>query len=298
MVVSERTFRRILPPLPVAPRIFLSLGLIAIYCVLVGVAEQRFDMPPFTWGAEVTILNGLVLGVLLNFRNTAAYNRWWDGRSLWGQLVNHSRNLCLKVRAFLETDPAERRELAELITGFAEALRDRLRDERAHAPPPEPDADLPAETKGPAHEPIRLAGLLFDRLASWLREGRIDGWTLQVLNADVSALMDICGGCEKIKSTPLSFSYRALLRHGTFVYLLLSPMLSAREVGWLGLPAFLLVAYFLIGLEVVADDVEEPFGRAGDDLDLDRICATIRASVAEILGVDAGQVAPAGSKAS
>ena len=95
--------------------------------------------------------------------------------------------------------------------------------------------------------------------------------------------MDVCGACERIKNTPLSSSYRALLRHGIALYVLVSPIYLIEDTGLRSFPLFLLAAYFLIGIEMVAEDIEEPFGTSGDNLDLDACCATIAASAREIL---------------
>ena len=97
--------------------------------------------------------------------------------------------------------------------------------------------------------------------------------------------MDICGSCERIRNTPLSSSYRALLRHGIALYVLISPFYLIEDTGPSSYPVFVLAAYFLIGIELVAEDVEQPFQTAGDNLPLERYAATIEASVTEILDV-------------
>ncbi len=96
------------------------------------------------------------------------------------------------------------------MIAFAEALKDHLR--RRHGSD-EPPRDLEPE-KDPVHDPIRLAGAIYETVIQWQREGRCDGWTLLWLDGHIKSLMDICGACERIRNTPLSSSYRALLRHG------------------------------------------------------------------------------------
>ena len=96
--------------------------------------------------------------------------------------------------------------------------------------------------------------------------------------------MEICGACEKIRNTPLPSSYRALLRHGIAIYLAVSPFYLIEDIDIAGLPMFLLAAYFLLGMELVAEEIEEPFGEGGDNLPLERYCMTIETSVREILG--------------
>src|SRR5215204_5266696 len=91
--------RRVLPPLPVAPKLLLALGGVAVYSVLVSLVFRRLKYPLDDYGEGFTVLNGIVLGVLLVFRNNAAYDRWWEGRKLWGQLINDIRNLALESRS-------------------------------------------------------------------------------------------------------------------------------------------------------------------------------------------------------
>ena len=94
--------RRLFPPLLVKRKLLIFVVLLAVYGWLVNELVEFEHLPHIDWGAESTVLNGLVLGFLISFRNNHAYDRWWEARKLWGQLVNDSRNLCLKVRALAE----------------------------------------------------------------------------------------------------------------------------------------------------------------------------------------------------
>ncbi len=262
------------------------MSLLALYGLLVSVAVDVEHLPHIDWGAESTVLNGLVLGFLIAFRNNHAYERWWEARRHWGQLINDSRNLCLKVRALKGIELTDRNAIGRFVIEFGIALMNHLRrpdgsDESAI------EKDL---VKGQGHQPIQVAGAIYETLTRWQSEGRLDGWTLLWLNAEVKSLMDICGACEKIRNTPLSSSYRALLRHGIALYLAITPFYLIEDLGLAGLPMFVLAAYFLLGIELVAEEIEEPFGEGGDNLPLERYCATIEASVCEILGVPAVQL--------
>ncbi len=134
------------------------------------------------------------------------------------------------------------------------------------------------------HRPIQIAGAIYDAVFKWKQDGQIDGWTMLMLDGQIKSFMDICGACERIRNTPLSSSYRALLRHGIALYLLITPFYLIEDIGLAGLPTFLLAAYFLLGIELVAEEIEEPFGTGGDNLPLERYCATIRDSVREVFG--------------
>jgi ion channel-forming bestrophin family protein len=274
-----QALRRLFPPLKVKSTLWTSMAILTIYGLLVSWIVKAGHLSHIDWGAESTVLNGLVLGFLIAFRNNHAYERWWDGRRLWGELINQSRNLCLKVRTVAGVDANDRETLGRLVTEFAAVLKDHLRrrDGSDDAKP------TPATEISPAHQPIRVAGEIYEAIARWKRDGHLDGWGLLWLDGQVKSLMDICGACEKIRNTPLPSSYRALLRHGIALYLAITPFYLIEDIDVAGLPAFLLAAYFLLGIELVAEDIEEPFGKGGDNLPLESYCATIDASVREIL---------------
>jgi ion channel-forming bestrophin family protein len=277
MTALLRALRRLFPPLLVKRRLLVFVALLALYGWAVYEFVEIEHLPHIDWGAEITIMNGLVLGFLLSFRNNHAYDRWWEARKLWGQLVNDSRNLCLKVRALREIETAEREKIASLVIDFATALEQHLR--RTSRPV---DQRLKHEPL-PAHEPARVAGAIYEALLGWRRAGLLDGWSLLWLDGHVKSLMDICGACERIRSTPLSSSYRALLRHGIALYVLISPFYLIEDTGPSSYPVFVLACYFLIGIEMVAGDIEMPFQTGGESLPLELYAATIATSVREIM---------------
>jgi putative membrane protein len=280
MVAFWKTVRRLFPPLKVRAKLWPIMLLLAGYGLLTSFAIQYEHLPRIEWGAESTVVNGLALSFLIGFRNNHAYDRWWEARKLWGQLINENRNLCLKVRSLAGIGASEREAVGYLIITFAESLKDHLRrgegtDSRA--------AEIPEDAAW-RHQPSRVANGIFERVVRWQNEGHIDGWGLLWLDGQVKSLMDICGACERIRNTPLSSSYRALVRHGIAIYLAIAPYYLIEDTGLAGLPMFVLAAYFLIGIELVAEEIEEPFGAGGDNLPLERYCSTIANSVHEILG--------------
>ena len=280
MVAFRETVRRLFPPLKVRARLWPIMLLLAGYGVLVSYAITLEHLPHIEWGAESTVVNGLALSFLIGFRNNHAYDRWWEARKLWGQLINENRNLCLKVQSLAGIDAADRDALGQLIITFADSLKDQLRGrEGRDSTPAEIETDVQWR-----HQPSLAAHGILELIVRWQREGHIDGWGLLWLDGQVKSLMDICGACERIRNTPLSSSYRALVRHGIAIYLAIAPFYLIEDTGLSGLPMFVMAAYFLIGIELVAEEIEEPFGAGGDNLPLERYCATIATSVREILG--------------
>jgi putative membrane protein len=264
------------PVLAVGKALALWLAAIAVYCVAVALFMQWRDIRPVEWSGAASLINTIILGLLMGFRNRAAYDRWWEARRLWGQLTNDTRNLAWKLAAFLPTEVLARSRVAELLADFPVALKHHLRGDAPRL------RDLPGfehESDVPDHLPSYLAGRLYAVVAGWNRDGYLGDEVLRILDPHLSALLDICGACERIKNTPLSPSYKALLRTGLALYILEEPWYISPEISFWGAPVFLLACFFLLGVELIDSIVEEPFGRERDDLDLERYCQTIRDSV-------------------
>jgi putative membrane protein len=280
--------KRLWPPLPVWKRLNFSVLVVMLYSTaIVSVQElTAFSFSNQTAGGLLTLMNSIILGILLGFRNKESYERWWEARKLWGQLVNDSRNLSLKVKAMNGVPAVEQGRVGRLIAGFAIALRNHLRGSGTLRDVPGFESD-PAS---PAHVPLHLAGQVAASARAWRRAGYMTEFDLLWIDPHVKALMDVAGACERIKNTPIPLSYRSLLRHGLVLYLLLTPWFVADEMHWMAIPVMGLLAYFLMGIELTAEDVEEPFGRDDDDLALSVYCETIRKSVGEVFGLSMAPV--------
>jgi putative membrane protein len=282
----SNAWRSLFPPIRIGLKLWSSTIVVGLYGLLAYYILKKDLLPLVDSGAESTVFSGLVLGFLISFRNNAAYDRWWEARKLWGQLINHTRNLCIKVKDLREIPDEDRHEVGMILAKFGNELKVHL---RRGEPKPATHSLFSMHHDTPVrpatHRPIKLAEDLYKIIGRWRREGLVDGMTLLWLDEHAKALMDICGACERIRNTPLAPSYRALLRHGIFIYLALGPIYTVEDSGLKFLPLFMLGSYFLLGLEFVAEDVEEPFGKGGDNLALEAYCVTIERSVEQILGV-------------
>lgn len=276
------------PPLPVWKRLDAAVLALIVYSCIVGIVFECTGLDLPNWGGMLTLLNVIVLGVLLQFRNRESYDRWWEARRLWGQLVNDSRNLCVKVGAMSNLSREDRADLGRLVVGFAVALKDHL---RGGGKPLQSVPSFEADPARPNHIPLEMARRTAALLRSWKDQGKLSDWDMLLLDPHARGQSDVLGACERIKNTPLPLSYRSLLRHGLVLYLLSCPWLVFDEIRWWGIPAIALLTYFLLGIEFTAEDVEEPFGRDADDLSLTAYCETIRKSVVEVLGVPAAALA-------
>lgn len=221
----------------------------------------------------------LALGLLLVFRTNRAYERWWEARSLWGTLVNISRNLAVKSRVIVEPDTAEKQEFEREVVGFAYALKNHLRSGCTLREVP----GWHGATANPTHVPIFLVERIYERLLSWKRNSRVSDQELRILDTEARVFLDVCGACEKIRRTLIVTSYRAFSVKCLILYLATLPWGLVHDFQWWTLPLVAILTYIMVGLEVIAHSIEEPFGMDLDDLDLEGLCSTIAASVRQAL---------------
>jgi putative membrane protein len=266
---------------PILERVLAAVIFAGLYAAAWVVVDRYLDFHPSGLRVEVYAALGLVLSMLLVFRTNTAYDRWWEARKIWGGLVNDSRNLALKLKALLGADDPEARAIRQSLPEFAEALRDHLRRQtsRGGATVLKRAATEPTTS---VHQPMAIAARIQRRLADLLRSGRIDSATLLTLDRHAAALMDACGACERIRRTPIPGSYVWFIRQCVALYLLALPPSLVAVAGWWTVLAELTASWFMVGVEMIAEDIEEPFGESPDDLRLEEYCDTIRESVAEL----------------
>lgn len=215
----------------------------------------------------------LTLGCLLVFRTNTAYSRWWEARTQWGALVNATRNLSLKLTTLARPSADDGACLQSNLIAFAKQLMTHLRD----VPKNGAQAERPAK-----HLPLETVQFLYAWIGKQRNAGKLDGDELRVIDAEMSKLLEICGACERIARTPIVRSYRIFARQCVVLFLLTLPWGVAQDFQWWTIPLTVIVSYFMIGMEIVAEHVEEPFGLDEDDLDLDGICETIEQSVHQV----------------
>jgi putative membrane protein len=253
--------------------------LISVYAAGVAWLDAIYHYELILVSPTFHTLLGVVLGLLLVFRTNTAYDRWWEGRKLWGQLVNECRNFAVKIETCVRAEPREKVEVAKRLWAFSLALKEHLRGGARLRDLPTFENDAAA----PAHVPSYVAASIYDRLERWRHAEQLGGFELLFLDRHSAALLDICGGCERIRNTPIAPSYRRFIRHAIGIYMISLPWGLVDQFHWWLVPITAVVGYSMIGVEVLAEDVEQPFGTGADDLKLDDICATIGRSVDEIV---------------
>ena len=260
-------------------RVAVYALLVGAYAVIPAFFESRDNLDFFSdVPADIHAALTLVLGWLLVFRTNTSYSRWWEARTLWGGLVNTIRNLSLKYVDLIEVPEKDLEKTKRILRLFPKALKDHLRDGASLE-----DSELIEEGQSlPQHVPTFLVSILYSRLRSWKKEGVIDGSQLIVMDEDLRKLMEIVGGCEKIRNTRLARSYRTFARQCVFMYLFSLPWGIVHDFNWWTVPLSAMISYFMLGMEIAAEHTEEPFGEDEDDLDLEGLCRVIEASVDEV----------------
>ncbi len=272
----------------VARQILVTLAL----ALAVTIFREPLSRHGLTFSPVPFTILGLALSIFLGFQNNAAYDRYWEGRKLWGELIISSRILARQVDSILGHDAAEAPELAVVrrrmvlrTIAFAHALRHHLRNSDPAAdlaPLLEPDAL--AAVLAANHRPEALLRSLSQDLVQGLSAGWIGEPLAVSMDGTLNALGHVAGGCERIRSTPIPFSYTLLLHRTAYLYCFLLPFGLADSVG-LATPLISgLVSYTFFGLDALRNEIEEPFGRQPNDLPLSALCRLIEIDLREALG--------------
>jgi putative membrane protein len=271
--------------------IWKSLAITTLLAVLVTWSHGtlwdhkiRLTITPFT-------LMGLPLAIFLGFRNNSAYDRYWEGRKLWGELVLRSRNFARQCLSLVDDDtnkPAAehlRTRMIRRTIAFAHALRHNLRRSDAAAdvaPHLHPSEWAAMRTRVNLHQALMLE--MGADLARCRHAGLLDSIRAATLDATMSAMVATAASCERIKNTPVPFSYTLLLHRTAYLYCFLLPFGLVDTIGYLTPLVVAIVAYTFYGLDALGDEIEEPFGLSPNDLPLDAICRAIEIDMRDALG--------------
>lgn len=229
-------------------------------------------------------LLGVVLGLFLVFRTNSAYDRWWEGRRAWGSLVNSTRNFAMKINAYVPSEQHEERAwFASMISNFVFAMKESLRTGVQLSELDPPDDNFLNDLKRFKHKPNRINSLMHKRVADLYRAGRITGDELINLDKELKDFMDCIGICERIKNTPIPYSYMMYMKKFIFLYIITLPFGFLSQSGLITIPIVLLITFILLSVELIAEEIEDPFGRDVNDLPLDDLSVKIKDNVREIL---------------
>jgi putative membrane protein len=244
------TFRKLIP----------MMIFIGSYTFCVGFLELEYwQLSIKSHLSNITVMHtmlGFVISLLLVFRTNTAYDRWWEGRKLWGALVNNSRNLALKLSLMLKEEH-DRSYFKKMIPSYASILVKHLTDEETSL---QLYQDLDLQMDHHKHRPNQVAKMIYKKVYDLHEQKKITGDQLIILNSEVQSFTDICGACERIKNTPIPYSYSAFIKKFIFFYVMTLPFGYVFSLGYYAIPVVIFVFYVLASLELIAEEIEDPFG--------------------------------------
>ncbi len=264
----------------IAPQLLWTTAFAVLVTVLHGQVfhwKVQLNFVPFS-------LIGLTLAIFLGFRNSTSYSRYWEARTLWGALLNETRSLVRQALTLTDA-PAEATVLTTRLIAFVHALRHQLRGsdpaaDLARLLPPEDCARLQAARFKPA--------VLLLMVGEWLRDqrrqGRLNPMLAQAMEVPLGRLTEALGGCERIASTPIPFTYAVIIHRTIYLYCVLLPFGMVDAIGAMTPVVVAFIAYTFFALEALGAEIEEPFGTEPNDLALDAMSRTIEATLREMMG--------------
>lgn len=275
----------------VIPRIMPNLLVLALFSGLIVILHKKHLLGIPELSLAPFALLGVAQSIFLGFRNNAAYDRWWEARKQWGEMVYEIRSLARSSETLIGGERARgeagarRRTLLHWCAAHCHALRGSLRQEAVDTDLQrwlsEEDALTMGSHANGADYCLRRAGRV---LGALYHHGDIDAIGLRILDEHLTRLAAVQAACERIAGTPLPFAYTLLTHRTAYLYCYLLPFALVPAMGAYALLFALIVAYTFFGLDVLSQEMEEPFGREANDLPLDAMCRIIEISIAESLG--------------
>lgn len=237
-----------------------------------------------------SIIPSIVLGLLLVFRTNTAYERFWEGRRLWGNLVNDARNMVWQIGAMMnDIEPADRAKriaLLRLVAALLVACKLCLRSEPVNSELEEfMSRSQYLQLKTIHNPPLQIVFWIADYLQQQYQRGNavLHYSHVVFLQTTVKSMMESLGHCERILKTPLPLAYSIHLKQLLLIYCLLLPFQLVKDLGW-GTGLFVsLIAFTLLGIEEIGMEIENPFGYDTNDLPLDDICNQIKYDIEEFI---------------
>lgn len=269
----------------VLPKILPRLLLLLLLTLLICYFKTELITYKATLNPIAFTFFGIALALFLGFRNSASYDRFWEGRKLWGALVIDSRSLARQALTLTSYDAksAETKQFIKYLIAFPYALMRQLRSEDSVP-------DLHRILGNPVNPEIQNASfkpvMLMKAMGSWVQQARSEAKIDSILQAQfdnsINKLSDITGGCERISNTPIPYSYSVLLHRTIYIYCFLLPLGLVETMDWFMPVVVMFIAYTFVALEAIADELEDPFGKEPNDLALNAICNTIEHSLLEL----------------
>jgi len=262
----------------------IFMGIFTLAVCLVMLEYFEFNSSHFQNTTALHSLLGIVLGLFLVFRTNSGYDRWWEGRKLWGSMVNSTRNFALKLNAYLHVEDQETKSwFAQMIPNFVIASKEHLRKGVQLTELDIIDNNFLEKVTAAKHKPNIIAGMLYSKVNELYVQKKLSGDQFRVLDKELKDFIDIIGACERIKNTPIPYSYSMFIKKFIFIYIITLPFGFVTTFEYMTIPTVLLVTFVLLSVELIAEEIEDPFGRDINDLPTDDLSTKIKDNVREIL---------------
>lgn len=265
------------------PRLLLLLLLSVLVVYLNGTFYQyKIPLSP----APFTIF-GVALALFLGFRNNASYDRFWEGRKLWGALLNDTRSLARQALTLTGYDAKSKEvsDFIDLLIVFTYCLKHQLRNTDASE---DITSRLPVDTADMLLDARYKPIILMREMGIWVKQAHekslIDPIRQVAMDENLNKLSDIVGGCERIVSTPIPYTYQVLLHRTVYLYCFLLPFGLVDSLGWITPLITVFIGYTFVAFEAIADELEDPFGVEPNDLALNAMCRMIEMTLLEMIG--------------
>lgn len=257
-------------------RVFLSV----LWSILVVYFHYHFypiDVP--TAGHSLV---GVAMGLLLVFRTNSSYDRFWEGRKLWGSIINESRNLGRLARVLLKKDPELFHKLIYWNITFVYSTMYRLRGENKFGQVHPEIQERSFQIHACSHYPL-AASVEMTNLINEARNKNLISEYFQVsLDQNIQLLIDYLGACERIRATPLPFAYVVHLRRALLIFCFSLPFALVDSFAWTTPLVTFLIAFVFFGIEEIGVEIEDPFGRDDNDLPLEKFCELISKNLLDL----------------
>jgi len=228
---------------------------------------------------------GIMLGLFLVIRTNTAYDRWWEGRKLWGALVNNCRTLAIKISSFT-TNAEDKNFFRTQIPNLVFSMKEHLRDSIKVGEMEFPEQGMKNAVIKSKHRPNMITRMIYQRIQMLRDRGDLSQEQFFVLDKEVKAFTDIIGACERIKATPIPYSYSMFIKKFVFFYINSLPFALVWQFGYWAVPIVVSIFYFLFSIELIAEEIEDPFGTDINDLPLDELAVKIKNAVREIIDTE------------
>lgn len=267
--------------------IFLSF----LYSSIVTVLHLHYFKDAFHMDTVFFSLTGVILSLFLVFRLNSGYKRWWQGREAWGKLINDARTFALHLDTIIDqTDKKTRYFFSRHVSNFCISLTWHLRDDMKPVKYILENEETKENIAKFKHQPNHIVSYLFQKNEDIHRSGKMSDFDKLQSKELIQGFIDVLGICERIKKTPIPFSHSAFIKVFILIYISILPFGLINAFEYLTIPAVMVMSFAMLGIEIISEEIENPFGLDANDLPTGALADTIRRDVFEILRVDLKEV--------